>query len=159
MPYVKVGDMNLKGNETYISLSSSYVDRSSNIKDIFPVGTIIFPKRGGAILTNKKRLTKVEICCDLNVMGVIPDKHFVNSQYLFYYFLNIDFKQFGNTGSAIPQINNHNIAPMRISIPPLNLQQDFADKISVIESMKAKVRKSLAEAEQLFNSRMDYYFN
>lgn len=46
-----------------------------------------------------------------------------------------------------------------ITLPPLSLQQEFASKIEAIESMKAKVRQSLSEAETLFNSRMDYYFN
>ncbi|MBO4891964.1 MAG: restriction endonuclease subunit S [Prevotella sp.] len=159
LPYVKVSDMNILGNETFITLSSSYVDRAKNKIDIFPIGTTIFPKRGGAILTNKKRLTKVEICCDLNVMGVIPKMEYVNQYFIFYYFLNIDFKIFGQTGSTLPQINNHNIAPMKIGIPPLSLQQEFASKIEAIESMKAKVRQSLSEAKTLFNSRMDYYFN
>ena len=46
-----------------------------------------------------------------------------------------------------------------IILPPLSLQQEFAAKIEAIEAMKAKVRQSLKEAETLFNSRMDYYFN
>ena len=46
-----------------------------------------------------------------------------------------------------------------IVLPPLSLQKEFAAKIEAIEAMKAKVRLSLKEAETLFNSRMDYYFN
>ena len=46
-----------------------------------------------------------------------------------------------------------------LPLPPLSLQQEFAAKIEAIEAMKAKVRQSLKESEQLFNSRMDYYFN
>jgi len=159
LPYVKVGDMNIEGNEFYIKTSSTFIDKESNLKDIFPIGTTIFPKRGGAILTNKKRLTKLEICCDLNVMGVIPKKELIDPLYLYFYFLRIDFKIFAKTGSAIPQINNYNIAPMSIGLPPLSLQQEFAAKVEAIEAMKAKVRQSLKEAETLFNERMDYYFN
>ena len=159
LPYVKVGDMNIEGNEFYIKTSSTFIDKESNLKDIFPIGTTIFPKRGGAILTNKKRLTKLEICCDLNVMGVIPKKELIDPLFLYFYFLRIDFKIFAKTGSAIPQINNYNIAPMSIGLPPLSLQQEFAAKIEAIEAMKAKVRQSLKEAETLFNERMDYYFN
>ncbi len=53
--YTKVGDMNLFGNENEITISSRFV----NVKDvsksqIIPIGSIIFPKRGGAIATNKK---------------------------------------------------------------------------------------------------------
>lgn len=89
LPYIKVGDMNLPENENYINISTNYVDKETNIKRIFPIGTIIFPKRGGAILTNKKRLTNVEICCDLNIMGVTPG-NMLNKYYLFQYFKILD---------------------------------------------------------------------
>ena len=46
-----------------------------------------------------------------------------------------------------------------IPLPPLTLQQEFAAKVETIEGMKEKVRQALKEAETLFNSRMDYYFN
>lgn len=46
-----------------------------------------------------------------------------------------------------------------LPIPPLTLQQQFADKIEAIEHQKELVKKSIKEVETLFNSRMDYYFN
>lgn len=57
------------------------------------------------------------------------------------------------------QLNKNHIEDFPIIIPPLSLQQEFADKIEAIESMKAKVRQSLKESETLFNSRMDFYFS
>ncbi len=158
LPYVKVGDMNMHGNETYINTSSTFVDREENKKNIFPVGTTIFPKRGGAILTNKKRITNIEICCDLNVMGVIPNQERLHPLYIYFYFLNIDFVIFGGTGSTIPQINNHNISPMKIAIPPLSLQQEFAEKVEAIERQKALVQQSIEEAQTMFDYTMDKYF-
>lgn len=159
LPYVKVGDMNIVGNETYIITSSTFVDREENKKNIFPIGTTIFPKRGGAILTNKKRITSVEICCDLNVMGVIPNREKLHPLYIYFYFLKLDFAVFGKTGSTIPQINNHNIAPMKISLPPLPLQQEFASKIEAIERQKTLIQQSIVETQTLFDSRMDYWFD
>ncbi len=158
LPYVKVGDMNMHGNETYINTSSTFVDREENKKNIFPVGTTIFPKRGGAILTNKKRITNIEICCDLNVMGVIPNQERLHPLYIYFYFLNIDFVIFGGTGSTIPQINNHNIAPMKIAVPPLSLQQEFAEKVEAIERQKALVQQSIEETQTMFDYTMDKYF-
>ena len=43
-------------------------------------------------------------------------------------------------------------------IPPLSLQQEFADKIEAIEKQKELIKQSITETEELFNSRMDYYF-
>ena len=46
-----------------------------------------------------------------------------------------------------------------IGIPPLTLQQEFADKIEAIEKQKELIKQSITQTEELFNSRMDYYFN
>jgi type I restriction enzyme S subunit len=48
---------------------------------------------------------------------------------------------------------------MKIPIPPLTLQQQFASKIEAIEHQKELIKQSIKEVETLFNSRMDYYFN
>lgn len=156
LPYVKVGDMNLPGNENYINISTTYVDRESNINRIFPVGTIIFPKRGGAILTNKKRLTNVEICCDLNTMGVIPGD-MLNKYYLFQYFKILDLSTICS-GSTVLQLNNCDINPLKIPLSPLPLQHLFARRIEQIEHQKSAVQKSINDLETLLASRMQYWF-
>jgi len=46
-----------------------------------------------------------------------------------------------------------------IKLPPLALQQQFAEKIQAIEAQKELVKKSIAETQQLLDSRMDYYFD
>ena len=62
-------------------------------------------------------------------------------------------------GCAYNALTIVNLKKMSFALPPLALQQEFAAKIEAIEQMKAKVRQSLKESEELFNSRMDYYFN
>lgn len=61
--------------------------------------------------------------------------------------------------ARMPKINREALFQFNFCCPPLSLQQEFAAKVEAIEAMKAKVRQSLKEAETLFNSRMDYYFN
>lgn len=46
-----------------------------------------------------------------------------------------------------------------VPVPPLDLQNQFASKIEVIEHQKELIKQSIKEVETLFNSRMDYYFN
>ena len=158
LPYVKVGDMGIPGNESRITTSSQFVSRDDNRKGIFPIGTTIFPKRGGAIYTNKKRLTAIEICCDLNTMGVIPNKEVLHPSYLFHYFLWLDLGTLCN-GAAIPQLNNCDIAPLKIEVPSLDIQKTFARKIEAIEKQKELIKKSIQETETLYDSRTDYWFN
>ena len=56
-------------------------------------------------------------------------------------------------------ISNKDIENLRIPIPPLALQQQFASKIEAIEHQKELIKKSIKDVETLFNCRMDYYFN
>ena len=62
-------------------------------------------------------------------------------------------------GETRTRISAGQLRDYNIPLPPLALQQEFAAKVEAIEQMKAKVRQSLKETEELFNSRMDYYFN
>ena len=156
LPYIKVSDMNLPLNSKYINTYSLSVDFEQNKKNIIPIGATIFPKRGGAIFTNKKRITNKEICCDLNIMAVIPGIR-IQQEYLYMYFMFIDFSKLPN-GSSVPQINNKDIGPLKIALPPLPLQQSFARKIEAIEAMKSKVREAKKEAETLLAARMQYWF-
>lgn len=156
IPYIKVGDMNYPGNEQYITTSSRFVSKKTAGTGIFPVGTVVFPKRGGAIGTNKKRLTRLPICADLNVMGVTAGTG-LTPQYLMAYFNNIDLGTLNN-GSSVPQINNKDIAPLLICVPPMKLQNQFADFVAQIDKSKATVQKALDETQLLFDSLMQQYF-
>lgn len=156
VPYVKVGDMNLLENKQGILTSSKFVNIGNKTKLLFPIGTTIFPKRGGAILTNKKRLTKVQICCDLNIMGAIPQN--IHPLYLYFFFLEKDFSELVD-GSTVPQINNTDIYLLKIQVPPLALQEEFASKVEAIEAQKVKVDAEISELQNLLDARMDYWFN
>ena len=156
IPYVKVGDMNYPGNEQYITTSSRFVTEQTAGAGIFPVGTVIFPKRGGAIGTNKKRLTTLPICADLNVMGVTAGNA-LKSQYLMAYFNMVDLGALDN-GSSVPQINNKDIAPLVICLPPLALQEQFAAFVEQTDKSKLVIQESLAELETLKKALMQKYF-
>ena len=149
IPYVKVGDMNYPGNEKYITTSSRYVSAATAGKGLFPVGSIIFPKRGGAIGTNKKRMTAVPICADLNVMGVTSNGE-LRAEYLMAYFNMIDLGTLDN-GSSVPQINNKDIAPLLICIPSKEMQDTFAEFVSQIDKSKDAFVHSLS-----LNQKMSY---
>ena len=63
------------------------------------------------------------------------------------------------TGTAIKRVILKGIRRMPIIVPPLSLQNEFAQKIEAIEEQKELVKRSIVETETLFNSRMDYWFN
>ena len=127
--YLKVGDMNL--NIKYVDKSSRSVNSTNiNKNSIIPPRSIIFPKRGGAIATNKKQITLKPILVDLNVMAACCLKD-LNIEYLYYWFLSFDLSAL-NTGTSVPQINNKDIYPLLFPLPPLAEQQRIVEKLEQI---------------------------
>ncbi|NMF83232.1 restriction endonuclease subunit S [Nodosilinea sp. P-1105] len=161
VPYLKVADMSLPENDLVITTSSRFLNEDALKKNsLFPIGTTIFPKRGGAILTNKKRLTAIPVCADLNIMGVIPSKALL-PKFLYFYFLNIDMRELGS-GSSIPQINNYDIAPLTIAFPTCAEQKRIVaildEAFERIDGAIANTEKNLANARELFESYLNSIF-
>lgn len=55
-------------------------------------------------------------------------------------------------------INSKELKSIDIILPPLKLQQDFADKIASIEKQKSAINQSIAETQKLLDYTMDKYF-
>ena len=86
----------------------------------------------------------------------------VINTYIQYLLDNTSYKQYinkQNKGGTQKFIALGAIRKLDIPLPPLSLQQLFAQKIEAIEKQKALIKQSIAETEELFNSRMDYYFS
>lgn len=91
-------------------------------------------------------------------MTIIRSKY---QNYLFAFFKSPAFRQQLTSAktATINQITVKMLNDIEIPVPPLTLQQEFVSKIEAIEKQKAILKQSIEEAETLFNSRMDYYFN
>ena len=61
-------------------------------------------------------------------------------------------------GAAITRLTIKKIEQIKIPLPPLPLQQEFADKVEAIERQKSLIQQSIDEVQTLFGSRMDYWF-
>lgn len=157
IPFFKISDMNTFGNEIYMKKANIMLT-GKNINEmkirIYPKGTVIFPKRGGAILTNKKRILFQDSSFDLNTMGVIPNDKII-SMYLYYWFLKLNLGTIYD-GSSVPQINNKNIVHLKISIPELEIQeqiiQEIESRLSVCDKLEETVQQSLEMIEYLRQS-------
>ncbi len=62
------------------------------------------------------------------------------------------------SGSAQPKLNRKNMDQIKVFCPPLELQNQFADRVQAIEAQKAQAQESLAKAEDLFNSLLQKAF-
>ena len=152
IPWFKIGDMNTPGNEKYMYISNMMLSQGEVVKmkiNIQLENTIIFPKRGGAIATNKKRILTKPSAYDLNTMGISPVLSDLG--YLWIWFLGIDLASLSD-GSNVPQINHKDIEPLQIPLPPLEEQCIIGrlaqEKIDSIERLDIEIESQINKAEK-----------
>ncbi len=61
-------------------------------------------------------------------------------------------------GFKVTHIKTSDIATFPICLPPLPLQQAFAEKVKAIEQQKELINQSIKDVQTLFDAKMDYYF-
>lgn len=83
----------------------------------------------------------------------------LNQDYLYYCFINGGFDRHSNvTGSLVPHISAKDIRSFKVMLPPIELQNQFADFVRAVDKSKVKVQKALDETQKLFDSLMQQYF-
>ena len=158
IPFYKVSDMNTSGNEKMMDTSAIYLSESEKDElglTAYPKGTVIFPKRGGAILTNKKRILSCSSCFDLNTMGVVNGIASISNNYLWYWFQSLDLAEIYD-GSNVPQINNKNVEPLPFPICSIEEQRQIASILektfSLLDETEANIVQELEKANVLRQS-------
>lgn len=140
IPYVKVADLSLEANRSGIVTSSRFIG-GKHRDSIIASGSIVFPKRGGAIATNRKRVSHVEIVCDSNLMAMRPYLC-ETTPYLQLWFSGFDLWEL-NSGTSVPQINNKDIYPLSIPFPPLAEQHRIVTKVNELMALCDRLETQL----------------
>lgn len=77
----------------------------------------------------------------------------------FLYMMEYMKQYFTVRGSGLQNIGSVKIIKsMLFGLPPLSLQQEFAEKVEAIERQKALVQQSIEETQTMFDCTMDKYF-
>ena len=132
IPYFKVADMNSIGNEREMVNAKLYVDDSYTGKT-FPAGTIIYPKNGGAVLTNKRRMLVKESVVDLNTGSCTPYLEDCLN-YLRLFFETIDFREFYK-GTAVPTVNGSLVKELLVPLPSLTEQSRIVKRLEILQNI------------------------
>ncbi|MDR2745039.1 MAG: restriction endonuclease subunit S [Desulfovibrio sp.] len=150
---IKVSDMNSIGNESVISHANTerMMPLEMAKQRCAPPKTIVFPKRGAAIATNKKRITSSWSVFDPNVIGVIANSN-LSAMYLFYWFQMFNLQTITEPGPT-PQLNKKHLDPLRVQLPQIEKeQQELVDILDAIDQKIDLHRRKKAVLGELFKS-------
>jgi type I restriction enzyme S subunit len=148
--FAKVSDMNLPGNELEIARTNHTIDEETVERlriNVHPAGTVIFPKIGGAIATNKRRILIRPTAIDNNCLGITPCKS-LSTEYLFLLLTSIDFTAY-QAGTSVPALSQVTLGKVVVALPPQAEQSRIVARVNELmrlcDALEAKGR---LEAEQ-----------
>lgn len=150
---IKVDDLNYSSR--MINNSKLKVNENNKYKKI-KKDSIIFPKRGAAILTNKVRILGIDSYMDSNMMALEPKT--INSEFLFTFIGKTGLYKIADT-STIPQINNKHIEPYNILLPSSTEQKYIGDFFSKLDRQIELEEQKLAKLEEQKKGYMQKIFS
>ena len=150
--YVKVDDLNESSHFQFDS--AQRVDANTAVKPIRK-GSIIFAKRGAAILGNKVRVLGKTAYIDTNMMALEPRG--VDADFLWLFINQTGLYRIADT-STIPQINNKHIEPYPVDIPNMAEQQAIGTFFSRLDDLITLHQRKLELLRNIKKSLLDKMF-
>ena len=138
--------MNLPGNDKVMVTMNNSVSHETAVKlgaTIFPSGSIIFPKVGGALLTNKRRVIKRPSCIDNNLMGCIVNRG--NPGFVLLLLESLDLGTIAKPG-PVPAISEGEVREIKTVLPPLPEQRAMA---RYLDHADRRIQRYIEAKEQL----------
>ena len=163
VPFVTIGNINketrqIEFNKTFF-VPKDYFDNIPYTKKP-KKGDILYTVTGSYGIPLLIAYDK-EFCFQRHI-GLLRPNGLVNSIYLYMWASNKSVKGQADvvaTGIAQKTVSLNSLRGFNITLPPLPLQQQFAQRIELIEKQKAEVQRTIADLETLLASRMQYWFD
>ncbi|HIF9084464.1 TPA: restriction endonuclease subunit S [Photobacterium damselae] len=156
--FSKVSDMNLPGNERYIKTTVNTISEDVAVKikaKLHPQGTVIFPKIGGAIATNKRRILTCNTAIDNNCLGLTPSVG-ITSDFLYLVLSKTDLVAY-QAGTSVPALSQSTLELILAALPPIKEQHRIVAKVdelmALCDQLEQQTEASI-EAHQLLVSTL-----
>ena len=150
---IDYSNVNYISEEDYIAINKrSQVDDGDIIMAM--IGTI-----GNPIIV---KLEERKFCIKNVALIKFFNESLVSNKYIHSLLNNDSYLSFiksQNKGGTQKFVALGTIRKLPIPIPPLSFQQQFAQRIELIEKQKAEVQRTIADLETLLASRMQYWFD
>lgn len=157
-PFIKVSDMNLPGNERFITVANNWIDKKTQTRlraKVHPAGATVFAKIGVALTYNRRRVLSQPTIIDNNMMTAIGDNARVHPLFFYYLLRTIDLNDVV-AGTALPYLNISDLKRIAVTLPSLKEQRAIAHILSTLDDkieLNRRVNRTLGEmARAIFRS-------
>ena len=145
VPFYKVSDMNLEGNEIQMTVANNYVTQEQITRlgyTVIDKESIIFAKVGAAIALERKRYAK-NFIIDNNMLAFIPN---CNPWFMKHWFDSIILSKYIQVG-ALPSYNASDLAIIKLRLPSPS-EQDAITKVLLGADKEIEIQKQKLAAMQ-----------
>ena len=163
-PILRMNNITYSGEMDYRDLK--YIELSDNEKEKFLLkkGELLFNRTNSKELVGKTGL--FELDTPMAFAGYLirmNPSNLIHSKFLLF-FMNSEFmkKLLYNKAKNIvgmANINAKELEDFSIILPPIELQNKFAERIEKIEKLKFEIEKSIETAQNLYDSLISKYFD
>lgn len=153
VPYVKVDDLN---NSYWLQINTNYRVAKNDRATLIAKNSIVFPKRGAAILTNKIRVLGENAYIDTNMMALEVSKE-ISSNFLGFNIESCGLFRIADT-STIPQINNKHIEPYIVYVPKTQEQESIEQTFVLLNEILEKSSFKLTKLRTMKQSLLQKMF-
>ncbi len=150
LPFYKVSDMNIAGNEKFLSKANNYVEPDTAKRRrwrVLPPGAVVFAKVGAALLSNRRRILTVFSIIDNNMMGAVP-RQVVSTEWLYRWLQTVDFADLVQVG-ALPSVNQSLVGSLTLDLPPSGEQARHVEVLDAYDSRINAEKAQLKKYEQV----------
>ena len=110
---------------------------------------------------NKVALPDFDGLCSADAYPILVKKEICNREYMGYTLRNkyfLDYILAFSSRTNLPKVNKKQVEGFKLPLPPMGLQNQFADFVHQVDKSKVAVQKALDETQILFDSLMQKYF-
>ena len=162
-PILRMNNITYSGEMDYKDLKYIELSDSEKEKFLLKKGELLFNRTNSKELVGKTGLFNLDIpMAFAGYLIRIKPSNLIHSKFLLF-FMNSEFmkKLLYNKAKNIvgmANINAKELEDFSIILPPIELQNKFAERIEKIAKLSFEIENSIKEAENLYNSLMNKYF-
>ena len=110
---------------------------------------------------NKVAMPDFDGLCSADAYPILVRSEICNREYLGYTLRSkffLDYILAFSNRTNLPKVNKNQVEGFKLPLPPIEIQNQFADFVKQVDKSKVAVQKALDEAKLLFDSLMQEYF-